>query len=65
MEAIVDDKLLAHDDQHEDPNEADAEHVGDDSLHHWLVDVLHRGIPGSASRTVRLRLKPIERVDLL
>ena len=56
MEAIVDDELLTHDDQHEDPNEADAEHVGNDALHHWLVDVLHRDASDLIARTARLRL---------
>ena len=41
MQAVVDDELLAHHNQHEDADQANAEHVGDDSLHHRLINILH------------------------
>ena len=41
VQAVVDDELLSQDNQHEDADKADAEHVGDDPMHHRFVHVLH------------------------
>ncbi len=51
VQAIVNDEPLAHDHQHEDSHNPNAEHVGDDPLQIWLVHILHAKMSCSASMT--------------